>query len=171
MRDYSFDIKADRTDSFFFAVDDEHALYNPFERRIILTRSHYLPRSKRPRHIAVSRREADEGEHDKHEERRQMLLGYSAPPVQQLLTDKSAGPPLPAPADADGDGAAAAAGDDDAADGDDDADPFGDAGAPVEDEEGGGDGLIDDEPSQPEWRAASDERNRASRSRDPSDDF
>jgi len=31
--------------------------------------------------------------------------------------------------------------------------------------------LIDDEPSQPEWRAASDERKRASRSRDPSDDF
>jgi len=164
-RDYAYDIKTDQP--YFFAVSDGRAVYNQFDKKINFTRAHFLPKVERPSEITFNHGELDEEEEvGERGGKRQMLLKSNAPPAQLALTDESAGAQLTdqsggagASADAEGaeggaDGGEGGEGDlaDAPADGavdddDDDADPFGDAGAPVDasDGEGGGDVLMEDD--------------------------
>ena len=95
MRDYTFEVKPENSDSYFVTIDEENALYNAFERRIALTRAHFMSSAQRPARVSLSRRELDAAEQGEHDTRRSMLLAGPAP--QLRLTDRSAGLPLHAP--------------------------------------------------------------------------
>ena len=95
VRDYTFEVKPENSDCYFFTIDEENALYNAFERRIALTRAYFMSSAQRPARVSLSRRELDAAEQGEHDTRRSMLLAGPAP--QLRLTDRSAGPPLLAP--------------------------------------------------------------------------
>ena len=95
VRDYTFEVKPENSDSYFVTIDEEKALYNAFERRIALTRAYFMSSAQRPARVSLSRRELDAAEQGEHDTRRSMLLAGPAP--QLRLTDRSAGPPLLAP--------------------------------------------------------------------------
>ena len=95
VRDYTFEVKPENSDCYFFTIDEENALYNAFERRIALTRAHFMSHAQRPSCVSLARRECDATEQGEHDTRRSMLLAGSSP--QLRLTDRSASPPLHAP--------------------------------------------------------------------------